>query len=164
MPRTPTTRTLTLCDNLVTYLLGQWKPQAPDGASRAYLSRIDLSTVKGRQVLIFPVSYTNRPADRGNDFYTHGVMALTFERYTDAADAEDTVPQEWVDERVDFVNTYIAEGFDFTHDTTFGALAPFNRQLQTLSSDVPDIFDAEKLATQKEFWCAVELQFRELAL
>ena len=163
MPYTPTSPTLTLCDDMVTYLTQQWVPKSPDSVRRAYLHRFDLSKEVGRQVLIFPVAYTNGPADRGRNFYEHTVMVLTFERYGDAADPDEVVPPEWIDQRVDFVNTYIVEGFDFTHDTTFGATAPFNRNLQTLVNDVPDIYDAEKL-NKKEFWCPVELKFRELIM
>jgi hypothetical protein len=163
MPYTPTSPTLTLCDALVTYLTAQWGPKAPSEVRREYIRRVDFSTVKGRLVLIFPAGYTNVPAERGNDFYTHSVQVAVFERYTDAADDTVTVPKEWVDERVDFVNTFIAEGFDFTHDTTYGGLAPFNRNLQTLSTDVPEICDTESL-NQKEFWCEVTCVFQELMI
>lgn len=156
MPYTPTTPTLTLCDNLITALLAAWLPQAPDNAQRAYLHRIDLKSVQGRQVLIFPTGYTNAPASRGHDFYTHNITALVFRRYTAAADSEVVVPAEWVDEEVDFVHTRIVQGFDYGR-----TLATFNRNLVTLSADVTELYDGEKLATQKEFWCAVEMVFQE---
>ena len=156
MAYTPIAPTLTLCDNLVSALSAAWKPVAPSKVARGYLERIDLSEVKGRLVLFFPEGYDNRPAARGLDWFTHRVMVLVFERYADAADSSVTVPQEWIDERVDFVYSRIVQGFDFSRG------APtWNANLTTLSADVTEIYDAEKLEQNKEFWCAVEIVFQE---
>jgi hypothetical protein len=155
----PTTPTLTLCDDLVTVLSAAWLPVAPDAARRAYLTRIDLKNVHGRQVIFFPTGYDNAPASRGEDDYTHRITALIFERYEDAADPDEVVPQAWLDERCDFVHDRIVQGLEFFRD---GVQPSFNRKLITLSSDVLEMYDAEKLQTQKEFWCAVEMVFREL--
>ena len=158
MPYTPTAPTITLCDDLVTFLAAACDPYSPSSVRRAYLHRIDLKATEGRHVIFFPTGYDNRPATRGHDFYTHRITVLTFERYVDAADAAVTVPQEWVDERVDFVHTQIVNGLDFYRD---GVRPSFGRNVVTLSADVPEIYDAEKLNQQKEFWCAVEMVFEE---
>lgn len=153
MPYTPTTPTLTLCDALIDVLLAAWTPSAPDGAERKYLERIDLSALVGRRVFLFPTGYDNAPATRGHDDYTHRITALTVERYPDAGDPS----VAWLDERCDFVHTQIVQGFDYSHDGP----PTFNRQVLTLSADVPVLYDAEILATKKQFWCAVELVFQE---
>ena len=161
MPHDPTSPTLLVCDQIVTYIRQQWGPKAPDEVRREYNLRIDFSKVTGRLVLVVPLGYVNNPSDRGKDVYTHRIGVGVFRRYTDAADPDVVIPRDWLDTEVDFVNTYVAEGLDFTHDTTFGATAPFNRNLQTLSTDVPNVFD-EELINRKEFWCEVECVFEEL--
>lgn len=148
-----TTPTLELCDDLVSALNTAWAPSSPDAVARKYLHRIDLSNLEGRQVFLFPTGYDSAPAARGYDDYTHRITALVVEHYGSAGDPANS----WLDTRVDFVHTYIVQGFDYSHDGP----PSFNRQLLTLSADVPDLYDAEKLATQKQFWCAVELVFQE---
>lgn len=157
MARTPTTPTLTLCDNLVDVLAAAWVPKSPDEVRRTYAHIIDFSTVKGRLVLINPAGYTNFPATRGHDWYDHRIRVGVFERYTTAADPDEIVPQEWLDERVDFVHTQIVAGFEFARD---GTQPSFNKNVQTLEADVVDILDPEDLA-RKEFWCEIELLIRE---
>lgn len=166
MPYTPASPTVVLCVDLVTYLRQQWGPSAPSSVNRGYghVRRVDLAEQVGRQVVIFPIGYTNGPAERGHDFYEHRIGVVVFEKYPDAAGSDVLVPDEWIDERVDWVNQFVVEGLDFTHDETYGAVAPFNRNLQTLSNDVPEMFDAEKLVTDKQFWCSVEIEYRELIL
>lgn len=152
MPYTPTTPTLTLCDDLVDAINAAWTPSDPDAVERRYLERIDLDGLRGRRVFFFPAGYDNRPATRGHDDYTHRITCLVVEKYPDAGDP----PREWIDERVDFVHTQVVQGLDFSR-----APPSFNRQVLTLSADVPAVYDAEMLTTKKQFWCAVELVFVE---
>lgn len=156
MPYTPTTPTLTLCDDLVAALAAAWSPAEPSGVERAYFKRVTdegLRKLVGRRVYLFPTAYDNAPADRGEDQYTHRVTALTLERYEDPGDP----PTEWTDERVDFVHTRIVEGLDYSHDGP----PSWNRKLLTLSADV-EVCDVERLTTQRLFMAAVELVFLEI--
>lgn len=110
--------------------------------------------VYGRQVVIFPTGYGNEWATRGQDKYSHTISVLVVERYEDGYGMP---PQDWTDERVDFVHTYIVQGFDF------GRTGPpsFNRQLMTLSCDV-QVCDVEKLVTGgRLFYSLVVLEFEE---
>jgi hypothetical protein len=159
VPYEPTTPTLALCDDLATYLSDLAEPKSPATVRRAYLHRIDLATTKGRHVVFFPTGYDNRPADRGEDWYTHRVTALAFHRYEEAAEQDVTVPAEWVDQEVDWVHTYIVQGLEFSRD---GRGPEFNLNLSTLSADVPALYDAERLVQQKCFYCAIEMVFEEL--
>ena len=159
MPYTPTTPTLTLCDQLVTALVAAWSPASPDGAERAYFVRIGdgedaFTKLTGRRVVIFPTKYGFQAADRGENEYQHEVSVLTVERYPDAGDP----PTEWTDERVDFVHTRIVDGFDYSHDGP----PSWNRKLVTLSADV-QVTNVEKLVTGgKLFYSLVDLVFLEL--
>lgn len=158
MPYTPTTPTLTLCDQLVAALEASWSPVSPSGVERCYFKRLgdgDDATTKleGRRVLVVPTGYDNGPETRGEDGYVHRVSVLTVERYTDAGDP----PTEWTDERVDFVFDEIVQGFDF------GRQPPsWNAKLVTLSAAV-QVCDVEKLVTGgKLFYSLVEFEFAEI--
>lgn len=157
MPYTPTTPTLTLCDQLVAALVAAWEPVSPSGVERVYFKRIadaedpNLKLV-GRKVYVFPTHYDNGPEVRGRDEYLHDVSVLVVERYPDAGDP----PTEWTDERVDFVYEYVVEGFDYSRDR-----ASFNAHLVTLSANVM-VCDIEKLTSGgKLFYSLTEIQFSE---
>lgn len=155
----PTTPTLTLCDDLVSALTTSWAPTGSDGVERAYFKRIgngedETTELAGRKVYIFPTSYDNGPADRGEDEFTHNISVLIVERYTDADDPT----RAWVDTRVDFVYEEIVEGFDFSHDGP----PSWNRKLLTLSAAVT-VCDISKLTTGgKLFYSLVEIVFSEI--
>jgi hypothetical protein len=160
VPYTPTTPTLTLCNDLVAALLAAWTGRGVnDGAERCYFKRIgdaDRPETKllGRKVFIFPNAYDNGPADRGEDEFLHRVSALIVERYEDAAGDP---PTEWTDARVDFVYEQIVEGFDYSHDGP----PSWNKKLVTLGASV-QMCDVEKLATTRLFYSLVEFEFSEI--
>ena len=154
------TPTLTLCDDLVTALLGAWTDMgASDGVTRCYFKRIGDSDrpetkLAGRQVYVFPTDYDNGPATRGEDEFIHSVSVLVVERYADAGDP----PTAWIDTRVDFVYEQIVQGLDFSHDGP----ASWNKKLTTLSADVT-VCDVEKLTGGgKLFYSMTELAFSEI--
>jgi hypothetical protein len=159
MPRTPTTPTLLLCDDLVEHLRTQWGCSDPDGVRRAYFEPFgdaedELSRVYGRQVVVFPTGYGTAYATRGADRYTHLVSVLTVERYEDGGGRP---PDEWTDERVDWVHEFVVQGLDFNRDGP----PSFNRQLGTLSADV-QVCDVEKLVTGgRLFYALAVLEFEE---
>lgn len=153
------TPTLILCDDLVTALQAAWTEGSDDAAERCYFKRIadvDEPTLKlvGRKVYIMPAGYDNGPATRGEDEFVHNVNVLTVKRFTDAGDPTTA----WIDEQVDWVYTYIVQGFDYSHDGP----ASFNKKLVTLSAAV-QVCDVEKLVSGgKLFYSLVELVFSEI--
>jgi hypothetical protein len=151
--------TIALCDALVTFGRAQWEPKAPSGIERSHRGQtIKLDESKGRQVRIVPLGYDSIAAARGLDFYNHRIGVLTFERYEDAADPEEVIPIAWIDERVDFVHT-LRDAFDFYRD---GTQPSFNKQLQTITAPVEDIYDPDLLAQDKVFWSWIEFGFQEV--
>lgn len=157
MPYTPTTPTLTLCDQLVAALIAAWAPSGDDGAERAYFKRWGdgsdpVSELKGRRVVIFPAGYDNGFASREEDEYEHRVQVQIAERYADDGD----VPTEWADERVDFVFQRIVQGFDFSR-----VMPEWNKKLWTKSAEVR-VYDSGYLTTGgKLFFSTVDLVFGE---
>lgn len=157
----PTTPILVLCDDLVTALESAWSPSGNDGVERAYFKRIGdpddpRTKIAGRRVYIFPTSYLTAGATRLENNYEQKVSVLVVERF-DEASGDPT--RDWIDERVDFVHTYIVQGFDYSNDGP----APFNPKLVTLAVEVPSVVDLERLVTSNRlFYCLVDLTFSEL--
>lgn len=158
-----TTPTLTLCDGLVTALLTAWNPTSPSTAERHYFKRITdeeevaslASSIKlaegERRVIVMPAGYDFVYGTRTENLYTHEVQTLTVERYFTAGDPTNS----WLDDRVDFVHTYIVKGFDFRSPPTW------NTKLRTISADV-EVCDLEKLlGANKLFYSLVSHRFEE---
>jgi hypothetical protein len=59
---------------------------------------------------------------------------------------------------VDFVHTHIYKRLDLARD---GVQPSFNKDLQTLSAVVEDIYDPDYLLA-KLFWCWIEFEIQEL--
>jgi hypothetical protein len=154
----PTTPTLTLCDQLVTALAAAWSPTGDDAVERAYFKRWgdghdSVSELVGRKVTIYPLTYENGPADRGEDEYEHRVGVQILERYT--PDGDPTT--EWIDERVDFVFQQIVQGFDYLREH-----ATFNRKLWTKSATVRLCESSYLTSGGKVFFSEVEIAFGEI--
>ncbi len=140
---------------------GRWHtlalPAAPDGVERHYFKRFsdsedERNKLVGRQVVIFPTTYTYTGFTRGEDQYRHEVSVLTIERYDGAGDP----PRDWIDARVDFTYTYIVQGFDYTVGPTW---AP---RLLTDSAEI-QVCDIEKLTSGgRLFYSLVSIVFLEL--
>lgn len=161
-----TTPTLALCDDLVDQLVTAWGPSSPDSVTRAYWVRTSdvedtaLALTTGRKVTIAPsleTSYSYEAFDRGEDLYTHHVSVVVEKRYTDAAGDPTTA---WIDAQVDWVYTYIVQGFDWDYRTT-AATPQFNRKLVTLNANV-QTFHPDLIRHDKLFSSQVDITFQEL--
>ncbi len=159
------TPTLELCDDLVDELITAWGPVSPDSVTRAYWSRIAdvedtaLALTSGRKVTIapsLPQAYSYEPANRGEDLYTHRVSVLVEKRYTDAAGDPTTA---WIDAQIDWVYTYIVQGFDW--DFRDGSIPTFNRNIVTVSAEV-QLFEHDLIRHDKLFSSQVDITFQEL--
>lgn len=149
--------TIAFCDALVTFIKAQWEPKAPSGVKRAHAGQtVWKPGTKGRRVCVVPIGYDSVAAARGLDFYTHRIEVLTFEEYEYAADPEEGIPTDWIDERVDFVHT-LRDALDFYRD---GTQPSFNKFVQTILAPVEVVYDPEAI-DDKLFWCPIRFEFQE---
>lgn len=152
---TPAVPTLTLCDQLVAVIAGNWKPASPDVVRRDYDLPVIPKSFFGRQVVAFPAAYQISAATRGQDGYEHRVTVLTVERYPDAG-----VPLvDWADTRVEFVFTQIVKALDFART---GALRFAGRTIWTREIAEVEVYDTDMLVSQRLFWCPVDFTFGEI--
>lgn len=163
MPYTPRAPILTLCDALVADLAGRWSPVAPDAVSREYLTEARLESLTGRRVWIFPATYADRPASRGEELSDYRVAVVVTEKLPWQTAVTSAVLKEWADERVDFVRELIADGFDFGRETGRGLLTTGGRELWTAEVEPVEVYDPALLETKKLFWSAVEFTFQEIS-
>lgn len=158
-----TSRDLTLIDALVDAIDTAWNPSSPDSVERQYLANIsekDLKDFIGRKVILFPLEYETEDANRSENQYGYGVGVEVLERFEDAGKATDLAVKEWLDERLDFVETQLIDALDYGGG---GLLAIGSRRLWTESIETPARYDIELLAEKKIFRCSLKFKFRELA-
>lgn len=149
--------TLALCDDLVELLDATWAPAAPDEVLRDYFPRYgdgeaaEIQLTTGRKVVVLPADYDSAYATREEDVYTHRVLVVVLERYTD----QGLPTRAWVDERADFVWEFVVKGFDFREPPAW------NRFLRTVSIDV-EVLDLTKIVSGGHlFESVVEFEFEE---
>lgn len=160
----PVTPTLILRDQLVADLKSRWNPSAPSGVEAIYFPRItdeveaqdlakSFTLEKGeRRVFVMAVDYDSVYENHEEDRYTHEILALVLERYTDDGDP----PVKWIDDRVDFTFTYVVQGFDYR-------TAPsWNANLRTIAAEVDGILAPEKMFSGgKLFFSLIAFTFEE---
>jgi hypothetical protein len=153
---------LDVCDACVTATRAAWNTNispsvvaAPNEVLRAYVFPHNLANDTGRKVIFFPRTFRNEAATRGEDENIYGVVCVVFERFTDAGPPTDA----WVDALVLFVQNIVSDANDYVH----GALMdlPGARSAWTTTNNI-NIYDPERLDSQKVFWSEIEFEFREI--
>jgi hypothetical protein len=150
---------LSLCDALVSAVTTGWVPTAPDAVTRVYQIPVKVESLSGRQVWIFPVSYGDEPATRGEDLNSYRVAVVVAERYTAAGDPT----SNWIDTRVNFVKDEIVDGLEFVRGSDNGLLSISTREIWTAERSEVPVYDVELLTQKKLFWCEIEFVFQEIA-
>jgi hypothetical protein len=150
---------ISLCDALVTALTTGWAPMIPNAVTRVYQIPVKVESLSGRQVWIFPVSYGDEPATRGEDLNSYRVAVVVAERFTDAGDPR----TDWVDELVKFVKDEIVDGLEFVRGSDNGMLSISGREIWTAERSEVPVYDVELLTQKKLFWCEIEFVFQEIA-
>jgi hypothetical protein len=149
---------LTLIDTLVTEIDTAWTQGASDTITRKYLASVsteELSSLTGRHVILFPGTYVNEPATRGEDQWTYTIHVLIVERFTAAG--EPTVAQ--MDTLVDFVEATVANTIDYDGRTL---LAIGARRIRTESIET-ETYDVEMLNEKNLFWSELTVVMKEVA-
>lgn len=157
-----TSRDLTLIDKLVTEIETAWVPQEPDQVTREYLANIsekDLHQLLGRRVHLFPMAYETQDDNRSENRYGYRVGVIVVERFEDADKATSERVKEWLDERLDFVETQLIDGLDYGGG---GLLVLGARRFWTESIEIPQRYDIDLLVEKKLFRCDLGFMFREL--
>jgi len=147
---------ITVCDALVTAVEAALDAPLDATVARLYLAPLDLSKDTGRYVWVFPARYSNTPASRGEDTWTHNVGVIVAERYTGAGEPT-TV---WIDERVEFCEAKVFTTLDLVRPwLSFGVDGA--RRLLTQTAEVT-VYDDLRLAEKKLFWSEMRFEFTEI--
>lgn len=153
-------RIVEVIDAVVSRVDAAWTGKgANDSVSRVYLAPLSLASLTGRKVWFFPVRYGDDTADRGENLTTYTVAAIIAERY-EGGEAEP--PQEWIDERLAFVEQQVYTECDFGDSVDFLSLDT-SRRAWTETIDVAAAYDVELLSKKQVFWCEIEFGLREVA-
>lgn len=144
-----------MADAAVAAIQAAWSPTAPDSVERDYLFRSDLDTMTGRQVRVYPLSYTDAPADRGSldggeSVCEFGIGVTVAERY---AGEEAKPPRSWIDDLVEFAEAKVYNVLSNRLPGVSGSV--------TLRADV-SVYDVGILGQNQAFWSEFEFVFRVL--
>ena len=140
---------LDLCDELVTVILGLIGSGEDITVSRAYRQELNLGKFTGRQIKVFPKSYTSPSViTRREVSWLVSLIIVIAERYV----GDGYPPDSWTDERIVWVEQNI---FD-----VFGNVEPFRLgKYWCETADVTVAYDYNLLTEDKVFWSEVELGF-----
>ncbi len=143
----------TVCEAIKDWIVAGLDVVPEATVTRNYLAPVNVNTLTGRYVFVFPLKYSNGPATRGEDEWVYGVQVTCVEKYT--ARGEPT--KAWVDDLVDFVQQKISDRCDFVRTLfTFGT----TRELFTQTNEV-NVYDEAALSQEKLFKSDVVFEFRE---
>src|SRR5262249_8427642 len=92
------------------FLAGIIAPSDPDKLTRGYAARDNLIGLDGKRVRIFPEAYGDAERLARRRVAKEYAVVIVFEEpYLEPAQAgeDGPVPQEWIDDRVNWVETYL---------------------------------------------------------
>lgn len=121
---------------------------------------IDTKKLKGRQVFVFPSTYTGNPANRAQDQNEYTLVLLVAEVYrgTPAGDP----PDAWIDERVLFCEWLANDVLGNPRAERLLAVEGESESgLWPESVEVTTVYDVEELAERKLFLSVITATFRE---
>lgn len=152
-------RILDVCDAVAAALTTEIGGPPGDPAAtveRVYQADIETRSLTGRKVYVMPGSYAGveRPT-RGERSQDNTVTVLVVERYTD----QGPPPNDWLDERVEWVEETVFDLLDDEADVPAAILALGNVWPQT--SEVL-VFDQEMLREKNLFFSVVGITYREI--
>lgn len=129
--------------------------------TRAYLPTVNLETITGRHLIVYPLAYTQADVlTRTEDVEEHLVGVLVAEKYTAAEDVAGTgAPRDWIDERVKFVQDYV---YDLVGTARVGDMTPevLAESAWPETAEVAAVYDDAVLAQHKVFWSISTFAFR----
>lgn len=149
---------LTVCDALVSAIDTAWTTKVADSGatSREYIAPVstaELSSLTGRKVYVIPGDHVKSAETRGENRWEYRVGVLVVERYISAG----LPPKAWMDARVEFVETTIANACDYWRSLLgISGREVWTELLETKTYDV-DLLNESNL-----FWSEVQLDLREI--
>jgi hypothetical protein len=143
----------TVCEAIKDWIVAGLDVVPEATVTRNYLAPVNVNTLTGRYVFVFPLKYSNGPATRGEDEWVYGVQVTCVEKYNSRGEPT----KAWVDDLVSFVQQKISDRCDFVRTLfTFGT----TRELFTQTNEV-NVYDEAALSQEKLFKSDVVFEFRE---
>lgn len=122
----------------------------------------NLDTLTGRHVDVWHSGYAdNGPATREEGFFSVTLAVVICERY----EPKEAIPDEWVDELVDWVEQYVFNPLSTIGETTLEGSGGNPLRLGewwTQNLVMAVVCDPDLLRTQKVFWSEIELTYTRL--
>ena len=151
---------LTLGDAIVSAVSTLWNPSAPSAISRVYQipDSVNVKSIDGRQVWLFPVEYSDETANRLEDVNTYKFVFVVAEKYASAGNP----PVSWVDDRVDWVSDSLIGWIQYGRDDSHPLLSVGTREIFLAEIAPVMVYEPDELIKRGMFWCEFEATFQEL--
>lgn len=155
-------RILDVRDGVFEFLTGVVAPEEFDQLTRGYVARDNLIELDGKRIRIFPEAYADAERlARRRVAKEYAVVIVCEELYREPAQAgnDGPVPQEWVDERVDWVEANVFNPLNtaFVREADGLLLG----SLRTQTCEVTVVYDPARLDQEKLFWSMIRAAYRE---
>jgi hypothetical protein len=147
---------------VVTRINGAWTSRGSidDAVSGPWRLDLDTKKVKGRQVYVFPSSYSGGPENRLEDENDYTLVVLVAEVYRGTGDP----PDEWLDERALFCEWLANEVLgDPRAERLLAEPSDPGSGLWPESVEVTTVYDVDELVQKKLFLSVLTATFREQA-
>lgn len=160
---------IALCDYITNYLteiITEYEGSAPVSTiERVYDFVEDLGKLVDRKVYVFPLDYVlTEPISRKEDMFDVRVGVVVAHKYDNPSSPTKAAPVAWVDDKVDFVETYIFSTLAEVrmHEVPLGG--PSGEMVQYWPQEAANnmVFDYTKLSQHKVFWSELEFVFRKV--
>lgn len=145
-----------LCTAIKTLLATASAEYPPGSLEQGFAPELERISMSGTSVYIFSLPKTTVGAvSRAKELQEYKVAIVIVERYTEAAaDDEEAVPEEWLQDRKSWVEDYV---FDVLNSKGMRPLSMWPNRCEW-TTDV----DWQQLRSNKVFWSEIEVDYREI--
>lgn len=139
-----------------------WGPTAPDEVVACHRVEIDSRKIAGRKVYVFGTAYGGYPVTRATNEYEYALSILVVEKFADPdGEAATEVTDEWIDERVAFVDALVVGLTDARAANLLTDEDDDSVGLWPQTYDVQAVLDTRELTEKKLFVSQLDITYRE---
>lgn len=154
-------RILACRDAVRDLLVARLDPAEPDRVRAVYVPKLDGAAWDGWRYWVYPAGYRDRDRlSRASVRKEYRVAVEAEIRYPDAGSAEEdgTVPPEWVDEQVRYVEVNV---FDLLNETGVRKATLLASRFRCEACEVQAVYDPRRLHEDKVFASLIEVTYSE---
>jgi hypothetical protein len=157
----PDARIVEVCDAVVTKVGNWWvsRENAEDDVTAPFDFDLDTAVLAGRQVWVFPSTYTGDPVTRGEDLNDYTVVITVAEMFA----SEGAITTTWVRARIAWCETLLTLLGDARGERLLAVEGEPDSGLWPQTAEATTVYDLEELADRRLFLAVLTITYRESA-